>query len=113
MSLKIYHNPRCSKSRQTLALIEEAGAKVDVILYLETPPSRNEIVSLAKYLRCAPRDMMRRGEPQYKDLNLSTADDGALFDAMAAHPILIERPIVVRGNKAIIGRPPEKVQDLL
>jgi arsenate reductase len=110
--MQIYHNPRCSKSRQTLALIEQAGKAAEIILYLETPPERDEIVALAKALGCGPRDMMRRGEAPYKDLDLANADDAALFDAMAAHPILIERPIVVRGQKAIIGRPPERVQEL-
>lgn len=110
--LKIYHNPRCSKSRQTLALIEEAGQAVEVILYLETPPRREAIVALAEALGCGPREMMRRGEAPYKDLGLAAADDAALFDAMAAHPILIERPIVLSGKKAIIGRPPERVQEL-
>jgi arsenate reductase len=111
--LKIYHNPRCSKSRQTLALIEEAGQAVEIISYLDTLLRREEIVALAKALGCGPRDMMRRGEAPYKDLGLAEADDAALFDAMAAHPILIERPIVLRGKKAIIGRPPERVQELL
>lgn len=111
--IKIFHNPRCSKSRQALALLSESGVEHEVILYLETPPNRAEITKLAEMLGCSPRDMMRRGELIYKELGLAQADDSQLFDAMASHPILIERPIIISGKRAVIARPPERVEELL
>nr|AID57583.1 arsenate reductase [uncultured bacterium] len=115
MSLKIYHNPRCSKSRQTLKLIEDAGETVETILYLDEPLSEAEIGALlAKLGFKEARQMMRRGEAIYKELNLKDeSDEKALIRAMAEHPKLIERPIVVKGNRAIMGRPPENVQIFL
>ena len=113
--LTIWHNPRCSKSRQTLAIIEAAGADVEIIRYLETAPSLAEIKTMREQLGLSdPRDMMRRGEAIYKELGLkSEADPQALMAAMAKHSILIERPIVSNGRRAIIGRPPESVEKLL
>ena len=113
--LTIWHNPRCSKSRQTLAIIEAAGADVEIIRYLETAPSLAEIKTMCEQLGLSdPRDMMRRGEAIYKELGLkSEADPQALMAAMAKHSILIERPIVSNGRRAIIGRPPESVEKLL
>ena len=115
MSLTIYHNPRCSKSRQTLGLIEEAGAKAEIILYQETPLSASDINNLLKKLGFDdPRRLMRRGEAIYKELGLKDeSDPNVLIKAMVSHPKLIERPIVVRGNQAILGRPPERVNALL
>lgn len=115
MSLTIYHNPRCSKSRQALALIEEAGAEVDIVKYLDTPLSEHDIAKLQSKLRFrSPRQMMRTGEAIYKELGLKNVDNQtALIKAMAAHPKLIERPIVVKGDRAIMGRPPENVLKLL
>ena len=115
MSLTIYHNPRCSKSRQTLALIEAAGQTPEIILYLETPLSESQIKGLIEQLGVnGPRDLLRKGEAIYKELGLKDVmDDMALIKAMAAHPKLIERPIVVRGEQAILGRPPENVEILL
>ena len=115
MTTKIYHNPRCSKSRQTLSLLEEHGIAPEVTLYLETPPTREELEGLLDMLGLEPRDLMRKGESEYKDLNLANPDldRGALIDAMLKHPILIERPIVVKGGKAALGRPPEQVLELL
>ncbi len=115
MSIKIYHNPRCSKSRQTLQLLEEHGAQFDVIEYLKQPPSKPELVAIIKQLGKSPRDVMRKGEAIYKELSLSdqTLDDEHLLSAMLEHPILIERPIVVANNKAAIGRPPESVLGIL
>ena len=115
MSLKIYHNPRCSKSRQTLKLIEDAGETVETVLYLDKPLSEAEIGALlAKLGFKEARQMMRRGEAIYKELNLKDeSDEKALIRAMAKHPKLIERPIVVKGNRAIMGRPPENVQIFL
>ncbi len=115
MSVTIYHNPRCSKSRQTLALLEEQGISPEVVLYLENPPSADELGSVLTMLGKDPRDAMRRKEDPYKangldDESLSRDD---LIAAMVANPILIERPIVVSGGKAAIGRPPESVLDIL
>ena len=111
----IYHNPRCSKSRQTLALLEENGVTPAVVLYLESPPTAGELKALLGKLGIAPRALLRKGEDDYKALGL--ADDSlgedALVDAMASHPKLIERPIVVRGDRAVLGRPPENVLELL
>ncbi len=115
MTLKIFHNPRCSKSRQTLALLEEKGKTPDVVLYLDTPPSLSELKNILKMLKLAPRELMRKKEAPYKELNLADEAKGEaeLIKAMADHPILIERPIVVAGGKAAIGRPPEAVLDIL
>lgn len=111
----IYHNPRCSKSRQTLALLEEHKVDADIVLYLETPPNARELKSLIAQLGVAPRDLLRRGEAEYKEMNLAdkSLSDKAIIDAMVKAPILIERPIVVKGNKAVLGRPPENVLDLI
>jgi len=111
----IYHNPRCSKSRQTLALLEEKGIDANVVLYLENPPDRATLTSLLKKLGKSPRELLRKGEDEYKANNLADASlsDDALIDAMVKHPRLIERPIVVKGNKAALGRPPEDVLDIL
>lgn len=113
--LRIYHNPRCSKSRQTLALIENAGQSPDVILYLETPPTTAELKSLLKKLGMSARDLMRKGESDYKENNLadSSVTEDQLIQAMVKYPKLIERPIVVKGDQAILGRPPENVNELL
>ncbi len=115
MTVRIYHNPRCSKSRQTLALLEENGVTPEIILYLETPPSRATLKTLVEKLGVSSaRDMMRIKEVPYTDLSLKNVTaETALIDAMAENPILIERPIVVNGDKAAIGRPPESVLDIL
>lgn len=111
--LKIIHNPRCSKSRQTLALIEESGQAVEVIEYLKNPLAREEIVKIAALLKVSPLEMMRTKETEFKEQNLKGESDEALFDAMAQFPKLIERPIVIKGEQAVIGRPPENVLSLL
>lgn len=113
--ITIYHNPRCSKSRQTLALLEARGLEPEVILYLDTPPDAATLKSLLKKLGIGPRDLLRKGEEEYKanDLGNPDLDDRALIDAMVRHPRLIERPIVVNGNRAALGRPPEAVLDIL
>lgn len=115
MTVTIYHNPRCSKSRQTLALLEERGVKPEIVLYLETPPSVSEIKAVLEKLGKTAREVMRKSEALYKELDLGDAavSDAALVEAMAENPILIERPIVVCGAKAAIGRPPESVLDIL
>lgn len=111
----IYHNPRCSKSRQTLALLEERNIVCDVVLYLETPPDEKTLKGLLKKLGITARELLRKGEDEYKALkldNLALKDD-ALIAAMCKHPKLIERPIVVHGKQAALGRPPEKVLEIL
>lgn len=111
----IFHNPRCSKSRQTLALIEEAGHKAEVIKYLDTPPSEETLNSIIEKLGfSSARQLMRTKEALYKELNLADVDDeNALVEAMSENPKLIERPIVLANHKAAIGRPPESVLDIL
>ena len=115
MTVTIYHNPRCSKSRQTLELLRGRGVEPTIVEYLKDPPSAKRLGELLDLLGQEPRALMRKGEAPYKDLNL--ADPGlsraALIEAMAEHPILIERPIVVKGAKAALGRPPEAVLDIL
>lgn len=116
MSVTIYHNPRCSKSRQTLALLEEKGISPTVVKYLDDTPSAEQIQNLLKQLGyTSARDMMRTKEALYKELELGGADvtEQQLIDAMAANPKLIERPIVVNGERAAMGRPPEQVLDIL
>lgn len=111
----IYHNPRCGKSRQTLALLRDRNIEPEVIEYLKTPPPADELKTILKLLDMNPRDLMRKKEKVYKDLKLDDASlsDAALIEAMIANPILIERPIVVRGKKAALGRPPEDVSEIL
>lgn len=109
MKLTIYHNSRCSKSRQTLALIEESKQEVEVIEYLKTPLSESTIRNLLTLLDVPVLSMMRTKEAKFKSLNLKNANDETLIKAMVEHPILIERPIVNNTKKAIIGRPPENV----
>ncbi|MAH06487.1 MAG: arsenate reductase (glutaredoxin) [Alphaproteobacteria bacterium] len=115
MTIKIYHNPRCSKSRQALTLLEEKGISPEIIEYLNTPLNEGEIKALATLLGVEndPRAMMRVKEDDYKANNLKEADDAALFKAMATFPKLIERPIIVNGKKATIGRPPENALDVI
>ncbi len=114
-SLNIYHNPRCTKSRQTLELLRNQGLEPEIVLYLENPPSRARIRELLKLLGLQPRELLRKGEKIYKELGLQNPElkDRALIDAMAEHPILIERPIVVANGRAALGRPPENVLEIL
>jgi arsenate reductase len=115
MTVTIYHNPRCSKSRATLALLEEQGLVPRIVEYLKTPPTAAELKAVLKKLGLKPRDLIRDGESRYTELGLKDrdVDDDTLIDLMVANPILIERPIVVRGHKAAIGRPPETVLKIL
>ena len=110
--LTIYHNPRCSKSRQTLALIEENNQEVCIVEYLKTPPDEATIKSLLAQLDISPIEMMRTKETEFKAQNLTSSDDEQLITAMVNTPKLIERPIVTTGTKAVIGRPPENVLTL-
>ncbi len=111
----LYHNPRCSKSREALALLRERGLEPEVRLYLEQPPTATELKRLLQQLDLSPRQLLRTGEEEYKTLDLKDMklSDTALIKAMVAHPRLIERPIAIRAGKAVIGRPPEKVLTLL
>ena len=111
----IFHNPRCSKSRQTLQLLQEHGIEPQLRLYLEQPPTDAEIKMLLQQLGIEPRALLRRSEADFKEQNLADAalTDNELVRAMVQFPKLIERPIVVRGSRAVLGRPPENVLDLL
>jgi arsenate reductase len=112
--MKIYHNPRCRKSRETLALIEESGIEPEVIRYLDTPPSVEELAELVQLLGISPKDLIRKGEAIYKEqFKGKELSDREWLEAMVKHPKLIERPIVVEGGKAVLGRPPENVKELL
>ncbi|NOZ52471.1 MAG: arsenate reductase (glutaredoxin) [Gammaproteobacteria bacterium] len=115
MKVTIYHNPRCSKSRQTLQLIQNSNIKPTIIEYLKTPPSYSELTQILKLLNISPKALLRQKEPEYKTLGLdnSALSDEDILTAMIANPSLIERPIVIQNNKAIIGRPPEKVLEIL
>ncbi len=113
-TVTIWHNPRCSKSRQALALLEEHGTDAEVVKYLETAPSAETIRAVLNKLQIPARDLMRTKEELYRELGLKeVTDEEALIAAMAAHPKLIERPVVIMGDKAVIGRPPEKVVDFV
>lgn len=115
--ITIYHNPRCSKSREALALVEAIAARrqltVNVVEYLKTPLDLAQLSELQATLGCQAADMARRNEEEYSALGLAQADDAALLAAIAAHPKLLQRPIVVLGKRAVIGRPPELVVGVL
>ena len=113
--MKIYHNPRCGKSRQTLKLIQDAGVEPEVVEYLKAPPSEKELDQLLKQLGLEPQELMRKKEQVYQELDLSNRQltRSQAIKIMVENPILIERPIVVKGDKAVLGRPPENVNDLI
>ena len=115
MTVTIYHNPACGTSRNTLALIRESGAEPQVIEYLKTPPSRQALADLIKRMGLKPRDVIRQKEKLYRELGLDdpSVSDDKLLDAMAAHPILINRPIVVTDKGVRLCRPAEQVHELL
>ena len=115
MSVTIYHNPRCSKSRQTLQLLKDKGIEPEIIEYLQTPPDAAMLDEYLTKLGMEPRQLMRRKEAPYKELNLAddSLDRAALIAAMVENPILIERPIVVSDGKVALGRPPESVLEIL
>lgn len=114
-AVTIYHNPRCSKSRQTLALLEAQGVNATIIEYLDNPPNKQELKRILKLLGCSPREIIRNNEQAYKDLALNDKDlsDEQLITAMIEHPKLIQRPIVVHGERAALGRPPENVLEII
>lgn len=115
MTVTIYHNPRCSKSRKTLELIEAEHLTPDIVPYLNSPPDTSTLKTILTMLGLSPRELMRKQEKPYKELQLDdpTLSEDELIKAMVENPILIERPIVIKDGKAIIGRPPEKVLELL
>lgn len=109
----IYHNPRCTKSRETLKRLQDKGLSPRIILYLEDPPDLATLKKLVKKLQIKPRELVRTREKIFAGLDLDLDDDAAVLAALAKNPILIERPIVVVGDRAVLGRPPENVDDLL
>ena len=115
MIARIYHNTRCSKSRATLAILEQNNVEFEIVNYLENPPSESELKSILQVLGIGARDLIRKGELAYKDLQLSNKSltEDELIKAMLSHPILIERPIVRTMKGVVIGRPPENVQSIL
>ncbi len=115
MSITIFHNPRCSKSRQTLSILEEQGISPEVVLYLESPPDADQLRAILGKLGINARDLLRKGEQEFKDNNLKdpSLTEEQLINVMCEFPRLIERPIVVNGEKARIGRPPESVLEIL
>lgn len=114
MTIKIYHNPRCSKSRQTLDLLQSKNLDPQVILYLDNPPSISEIKEILNLLKLSPLAVIRKKEAEFKEQNLSDkSSDEELIKAIAATPKLLERPIVINGKKAAIGRPIENILDIL
>ena len=113
-NVTIWHNPRCSKSRNAVTLLEEKGVEADVVKYLDTPPTKEELVAVLKMLGISARELMRTKEAIYKELNLKEeTDEDKLIEAMVQNPKLIERPVVIKGGKAAIGRPMENIIDLL
>jgi arsenate reductase len=112
--ITIYHNPKCSKSRAALALLVERGIEPKIVEYLRTPPTADELRAIVAMLGINPEQLVRKGEQVYKDLHAGkTLTDIQWIEAMVANPILIERPIVVHGKRAVVGRPPENVERLL
>jgi len=115
MTVKIYHNPRCSKSRETLSLLEEKGVRAEVTEYLKTPPDAKTLKEILDALKMEPRQLMRKHEAEYKDNNLDNPEltKEQLIQAMVDNPKIIERPIVVNNGKVAIGRPPVNVLDII
>lgn len=115
MKITIYHNPRCSKSRTTLELLRDRGFEPEIVEYLKSPPDEATLADILARLRMKPRELMRTQEAPYRELGLDdpALSDEALIAAMVQHPILIERPIVIAGRKAALGRPPERVEEIL
>ena len=114
VAFKIYHNPRCSKSRATLALLQENGIEPEIIEYLKQPPTASELKAILSSLGMKPEQLVRRGEEVFKARYAGKKlTDAQWIDAMVEHPILIERPIVIRGKRGVLGRPPENVNQLI
>ena len=115
MTVTVYHNPRCSKSRAAMEYLEENGIAAEVVKYMDSPPDANDIKELLSMLGMSPRELMRKHEKVFKEAGLDdpTFTDDELIEAMAQCPSLIERPIIVNNGKAVLARPPETVQDIL
>lgn len=114
MDLSVYFNPACSKCRTVQGILSERNLEAEYVRYLDQAPSRADLEEVMRRLGTDdPRDLVRTGEPLYRELGLATADRDTLLDAMATHPVLIERPIVIRGERAVVARPPERVLELL
>lgn len=115
MTFQIYHNPRCSKSRQALSFLEDNGITPEIILYLETPPTPSDLRLILLKLDLSPRDIMRTNEKLYKELELNdpALSEDALITVLCAHPILIERPIVVNGDQAKLARPADTIKEIM
>lgn len=115
MPVTLYHNPRCSKSRQALELLRKRGIEPEIVMYLEKPPTRTRLRELLRMLGIGPRELMRKSEDSYKSLGLADPglSEAKLIAAMVENPILIERPIAVAGRRAVVGRPPERVLEIL
>ena len=112
--IKIYHNPRCRKSREGLELLEKSGKDFEVVKYLEDIPSKEELRNVLNYLRISPENLVRKNEVIWKEnYRGKVLSDEEILDAMILHPKLIERPIVINGTKAVIGRPPESINEIL
>ena len=111
----IYHNPRCSKSRETLQILVDNGVDAEIIDYLEDPPTPQELKRIIDMLGVAARDLLRRTEPVYKDADLDddSLDDDEIIDAICEYPALLQRPIVIAGDRAVIGRPPARVLEII
>ncbi len=114
-AITLYHNPRCSKSRATLALLEENEVELDIVYYLENPPNAEELKALLEKLGLGLRDIIRKSEPEFEELGLGdqTLSDEIVLDLVCKHPRLIQRPIIVKGDRAVLGRPPENVFALI
>lgn len=114
-AVTLYHNPKCSKSRQTMSLLEQQGITPTIVNYLDTPPDAATLTTMLKMLELEPRELMRKGEAEYTGLKLDNTELSReqLIQAMVENPRLIERPIVIKGNKAVLGRPPEQVLTIL
>lgn len=115
MSTQIFHNPRCSKSRQTLQILDDNKQDIEVIEYLKTPPTAEQLSEVIRMLAISPRELLRKGEKEYKEAGLADQElsDEQIIEAMVKYPKLIERPIVIKDGKAKIGRPPEQVLEIL
>jgi arsenate reductase len=115
MGIKIYHNSRCSKSRQTLEILKKKNSDIEIVEYLKSPPIFEELSVILGKLKYEPRELLRKSEEVYKKENLSdmSISNNKIIEKMVTYPILIERPIVINGDKAVIGRPPERVLDII
>lgn len=111
--ITIYHNPNCSKSRESLRLLTESGNEIEVVEYLKSPPSKNKLMELSKLLGLKPSEFTRKKEAVIAEENIDLSSEEKVLEAMTKFPKIIERPIIVNGDRAVIGRPPEKIKEIL